>query len=330
MAFSLKQAIAATPTPLAGLALGIVALGFVVERRLALSAAYRASAEGFVQHSAALISTALIALIVIKFLLKPRLLSSELAHPIIGSVVPTLAMSLMLISAAVGHFWPWLAVELWYSAVFLHLLLLLIFLWHQLRGFLLNNMVPSWFVPPIGVAVAGLTCPSPAEQELARYIVYFAMACFVVMMVPMLHRLIFAEEVVDAAKPTIAVLAAPASLLLAAYLNVEPEPSLVLVSSLLGIALLMTCLIYLAFFHLLRLPFSPAYSAFTFPMVISASALQAAAAYVHTKNPAEAELLQVLADIELLIAVAVVVYVAVLYLRAFCLQLSRGLSFEPK
>jgi tellurite resistance protein TehA-like permease len=35
---------------------------------------------------------------------------------------------------------------------------------------------------------------------------------------------------------------------------------------LLGIAVLMTGIIYLAFIKLLRLPFSPGYAAFTFPL----------------------------------------------------------------
>ena len=42
---------------------------------------------------------------------------------------------------------------------------------------------------------------------------------------------------------------------------------------LLGIALLMTMVIYCAFFRLMRLPFSPGYAAFTFPMAIGATAL---------------------------------------------------------
>ena len=48
---------------------------------------------------------------------------------------------------------------------------------------------------------------------------------------------------------------------------------MLLVAVLLGIAVLMTGIIYLAFIKLLRLPFSPGYAAFTFPLVIGATAL---------------------------------------------------------
>jgi tellurite resistance protein TehA-like permease len=89
----------------------------------------------------------------------------------------------------------------------------------------------------------------------------------------MIYRLVFCESVPDAAKPTIAIMAAPASLSLAGYLTVTQDPSPVLVALLFGIAILMTVVIYAAFFHLLRLPFGPAYAAFIFPMVIGATAL---------------------------------------------------------
>jgi len=82
------------------------------------------------------------------------------------------------------------------------------------------------------------------------------MACYGLMLPLMLYRLIFSHEVPDAAKPTIAILAAPASLSLAGYLTVSQDPSLLLVAVLLGIAVLMTGIIYLAFIKLLRLPFS--------------------------------------------------------------------------
>lgn len=70
----------------------------------------------------------------------------------------------------------------------------------------------------------------------------------------MIYRFIFTHEIPDAAKPTLAIMAAPASLSLAGYLTVVSEPSPVIVALLFGIAVLMTAIIYLAFTRLLRLP----------------------------------------------------------------------------
>ena len=112
-------------------------------------------------------------------------------------------------------------------------------------------------------------------------------------------------------------MAAPASLSLAGYLTVVPEPNLLLCAILLGIAVLMTIAIYFAFWNLLRLQFSPGYAAFTFPMAIGATALYKSSALVAGIPGGEeyATQLHVLATIELVIAALVICYVLILYLK---------------
>ena len=135
-------------------------------------------------------------------------------------------------------------------------------------------MVPSWFVPPIGIVVADVTFPEVAVLlPFAKVLFWMGAAAYAVLLPLMIYRLFFLPEVPNGAKPTIAILAAPASLLLAGYLTVEKDPSLLLVALLFGIAILMTVVIYFAFWRLLRLQFSPGYAAFTFPMAIGATAL---------------------------------------------------------
>jgi tellurite resistance protein TehA-like permease len=125
----------------------------------------------------------------------------------------------------------------------------------------------------------------------------------------------FRHEIPDAAKPTIAIMAAPASLSLAGYLTVTETPSPVIIGLLFGIAVLMTFIIYVAFFKLLRLPFSPGYAAFTFPMVIGATALFKLAAWMQHVDIDVQYVNQVfsLAYLELIVATLVVGYVAVRY-----------------
>ncbi|MFV0509734.1 MAG: C4-dicarboxylate ABC transporter, partial [Shewanella algae] len=140
-----------------------------------------------------------------------------------------------------------------------------------------------------------------------------------VMLPVMLYRLIFCNPVADAAKPTIAILAAPASLSLAGYLTLTPEPELWLVALLLSLALLMTLVIYLAFLHLLHLPFSPGFAAYTFPMVIGATALLKTAAWCNSQPMLQSlhRPLALLGNIELVIASAIVGFVAISYLRHY-------------
>ncbi|MGL5156595.1 MAG: TDT family transporter, partial [Aeromonas veronii] len=157
---------------------------------------------------------------------------------------------------------------------------------------------------------------------LANGLLWFGIICYGLMLPLMLYRLIFSHEVPDAAKPTIAILAAPASLSLAGYLTVSQEPSLLLVAVLLGIAILMTGIIYLAFIKLLRLPFSPGYAAFTFPLVIGATALFKVAHLVEgfAQGSHYVEQIRLLAHFELGVATVVVGYVALRYLMFFLPQ----------
>ncbi|ROQ28818.1 TDT family transporter [Gallaecimonas pentaromativorans] len=299
---------AGAPTPMAGLALGIGSLGWSWENMGIF--------DGKAQALGAAIAGVLLLVLAVKFLLHPHLLKDDLAHPVVGSVVPTFAMATMVVSKAIGG---QLGSGLWLFAVALHLVFLATFAWHRARDFKLHHMVPSWFVPPVGIIVADVASPGGALAPLAHGLLWFGIACYALMLPVMLYRLIFAAEVPDAAKPTIAILAAPASLSLAGYLTVVAHPSPLLVDLLLGIAVLMTAIIYLAFAKLLRLPFSPGYAAFTFPMVIGATALFKvvhlfAAWGIDSTSIAQ---LTFLAELELWVATVIVSYVALRYALFF-------------
>lgn len=300
-----RNRFANVPTPMAGLALGIASLGWAWEN-VGLFA-------GGAQMLGAIIATALLLILAGKFVLHPQLLMQDLAHPVVGSVVPTFAMAIMVVSDAVGdNLGSQLGIALWLFAIALHLVFLVTFIWHRLQDFQLHHMVPSWFVPPIGIIVADVTSPGGAFAPLAQTLLWFGIVCYAIMLPMMLYRLIFCAEVSDAAKPTIAIMAAPASLSLAGYLTVTAEPAPVLVAVLLGIGVLMTALVYLAFIKLLRLPFSPGYAAFTFPLVIGATALFKVVTLAENSglDIASINLLRWLAEGELSIATLVVSYVA--------------------
>ncbi|MGL4602964.1 MAG: TDT family transporter, partial [Iodobacter sp.] len=254
-----------------------------------------------------------------KFLLHPHLLLQDLAHPVVGSVVPTFAMATMVVSKALGHYSLLFAEIIWLFAVILHAIFLGTFIWHRAKEFKIHHMVPSWFVPPVGIIVADVAFPGGQFETLAHGLLWFGIACYAVMLPLMLYRLIFSREIPDAAKPTIAILAAPASLSLAGYLTVTTDPSLLLVALLFGIAILMTGIIYLAFFKLLGLPFSPGYAAFTFPLVIGATALFKVSDLLTRWESAApyAEQIKWLAFSELMIATIIVIYVTLRYLMYF-------------
>ena len=297
---------------MAGLALGVASLGVCLELALDLS--------GAAQIVCALIASALLALLATRYVFHADTLAADLRHPVLGSIAPTFAMCLMVLSKTLAMLSPSAGIALWLAAIALHLVFLAAFVYNRLHSPSLEVMVPSWFVPPVGLIVADVTFPG-AEwlHPVALVILYAGLASYAVLLPVMLYRIFFYSAIAPGAQPTIAIMAAPASLSLAGYLTVVREPDFLLAGILLGIALLMTLAVYFAFWRLLRLQFSPAYAAFTSPMPRGAPAPTRAPALVETMPaaPADAAALRVLAHIELVIACAVIGYVLVLYLKNF-------------
>uniref|UniRef100_UPI0004A2C18F TDT family transporter n=1 Tax=Vibrio parahaemolyticus TaxID=670 RepID=UPI0004A2C18F len=212
---------------------------------------------------------------------------------------------------------------LWLIAGVLHIVFLVSFVYHRAKDFELHHMVPSWFVPPVGIIVADVSFSgNPMLAPVAQGALTFGMVAYAIMLPMMIYRFMFTHEIPDAAKPTMAIMAAPASLSLAGYLTVTATPSPVIIAMLFGIAVLMTAIIYLAFFKLLRLPFSPGYAAFTFPMVIGATALFKMANWMELQGLAAHYVQQVrgLAGLELIVATFVVSYVALQYINNLLIQ----------
>lgn len=296
------------PTPIAGLALGISSIGWCLENALPLN--------GLGQNIGAIIASVLLFAVASKFIFHFEVLLSDLKHPVVGSVVPTFTMGCMVVSKALGNLSMLAGEILWSLAVIVHLIFLAVFIYHRIQEIEMHHMVPSWFVPPVGIIVADIAVPNQAFMGVAYLLLIIGMLSYACMLPLMIYRFMFCHEVPDAAKPTIAIMAAPASLSLAGYLTVVPNPSLLVCALLFGIAILMTCVIYMSFFRLLKLPFSPGYAAFTFPMAIGATALYKLADLVSKYELVQNYSYQLyyLATFEAAVATLIITYVAIRYI----------------
>jgi len=304
------------PTPVAGLALGISSLGALWESVYGFN--------GYIQNATSTIAAVILLTLLLRFVIHPQTLWNDLSHHVVGSVVPTFAMATMVVSSSLAATYPATASFLWLAAIVMHVVFLVLFLYHRFQDMQLEHMVPSWFVPPIGLIVAVFTCPQPAQfQSICYAILVFGLINYALLLPVMLNRLIFGDKIPANAKPSIAILAAPASLCLTGYLAFMPQPSPVIVAVLLGIALLMTLVIYMALLHLSRLTFNPGFAAFTFPLVISAKALYSTSDWFVSIGIAEHYIAQlhVVALFELWGATAVVTWVSVCYIKHFFTKL---------
>ena len=127
----IHQKVREIPTPVAGLALGIASMGGCLENLFPLG--------GNGQNLGALIAAFLLCLVSIRFLFHPDTLNRDLKHPVAGSIVPTFAMATMVVSKALGQFFPSTGEILWFGAVTVHLVVLALFIWHRAKDWQLNQ-----------------------------------------------------------------------------------------------------------------------------------------------------------------------------------------------
>jgi tellurite resistance protein TehA-like permease len=263
---------------------------------------------------AALAAAVLLVMLTVRFVLYPETLANDLANPVVGGVAATYAMGWMLISVSVWEVSELGWAFLWLFGLGVHVVLSVVFAKHRMSQFELSHMVPSWFVPPVGIIVAAVSFRGVHEGSLyllAQVSLYFGAIAYALMPPIMFYRFIFAENISVTAMPTLGILAAPASLSLVGYLALIDDPEPLPVVLLIGIAVLMTAIVYVAFTRLLVLPFSPRFAAYTFPMAIGATALFKAAEQLEEWGVRQKMIDQVhgLAVFELVVATAVIAYV---------------------
>ncbi len=307
-----RPSLSSVPTAAAGLALGLASLGWCADQLFGFA--------GKVQLSAAVLALPLLLAVLLKFLRAPKLLQQELAHPVAGSLLPVMCMATLVQSAALQTLMPVLAGGLWWLALTAHLLLLSAFIRYRLAQFALTDLVPAWFIPPIGFVVAVLTAPVSAPLWLLQVLAGAGLLAYLLMLPLMLYRLRCGTPLPAPQRPLLAILAAPGSLTLAGLLSL-PLVAALPVKVLLGlsaVALLLTLRVWWQLPGLLRGSFNPAFAACTFPLAISATALLKLSGYLSQQNAVVLQQLATwqltLAQLEFAVALTVCGYVLSRYL----------------
>lgn len=276
---SFKDIFKSLPVALTGLALGISGLSGVLAVILSPVALYIGN----------FISLMLLLPIIIKNILHFEVFKEELKHPTLGSFIPTLDMALMNFSVVLYGFSAPLGKGLWLLCILLHFIFAVSFIYHRFNSWNIHHMVPSWFVPPIGIVVACVDSGLMGMPTLAHILFYIGFAFYIVMLPMMLYRIIFVERIDDARLPTFAIMAAPPNLCLAGYLVAFANPNPAIINFLFPLGLFMTALIYIAMFKIFRLSFTPVYASFTFPLAISSTAMLKYSNYIKSFDLARGE-----------------------------------------
>ncbi len=251
-----------------------------------------------------------------RYLANYKTFITDIRHPLSGSLMAPMSMALLILCDYLAVISPLIAYPIWALALMLHVTMMVLFFSFQLGNFKMSNIVPSWFLYPVGVISSSLAGTQFGHNLFSETLVEICVAIYFIMLPVVLYRLVFFGSLPRRARPTLAIMAAPINLTLATYLVNFPTPDPILTGALAGIAITMTLLIYLCYIRLLRLKFQPSIAAVTFPSVISAIAMHRLTSFFAVEHP-HWHWLHNFGFLELSIATFLVIWVSVGYVKMY-------------
>ncbi len=290
------------PLPIAGVMLALAATGNLIqsyspELRLVFGA----------------ISAIIGILLIVKFIMYPKQLAEDLKSPVVASVAPTFSMAIILLSAYIKPYAAAVGLALWFIGLVLHFALLALYTIRFVVKFDIKKIFPSTFIVFVGFVVASVTAAAFNMTTLGQALFWIGFILYLILLVVITYRVIKVKEIPEPAQPLIIIFAAPASLCLAGYLSSFESKSMIIVYFLAILSIVFYIFALTQLPRLLKLKFYPSYSAFTFPMVISAIAMKMTDAFL-TKSGNGIRFLKYIVIVQTVIAVAMVLYVLIRYI----------------
>ena len=244
-----------------------------------------------------------------------KLVRNQLRDPLIASVFPTFFMQGMLISSYLASWtflraWTmFLASFLWWISLVGLILLMVYYICSFVIPFKWENIYPSWTVLFVGIGVAPLTIFVSHQYWLGQIIFWYCLLASILVL-PIVFYKTFKIGLAEATLPNMMTICAPISLITAAYVASFPNPNNLLLLFLIILGQVLYFFILYQLPTLFRRSFSAGFSAFTFPLVISATALKTFLLHYNIGITG-----QIIYVCEVLIALVVVLRVTFLYLK---------------
>tara|TARA_Y100001956_G_scaffold58286_1_gene57568 strand:- start:3375 stop:4349 length:975 start_codon:yes stop_codon:yes gene_type:complete len=297
------------PPSQAALALGIIGLGHAWSL-------YVPEIGATIRPYLASLGAILLFPVLVKYFTSARTFISDIRHPLSGSLMAPMSMALLVLCDYLAVISPVIAYPIWFAALLLHLTMMIMFFGFQLTNFKISNIVPSWFLYPVGLISSSLAGTQFGHTVFSETLVMTCITIYFFMLPLVLYRLMFEGTLPKRARPTLAIMAAPINLTLATYLVNFSEPDPILTGALAGIAVTMTLFIYLCYIRLLKLKFQPSIAAVTFPSVISAIAMHRLTSFFEDYHP-HWHWLHNFGFFELSVATGLVIWVSIGYIKMY-------------
>lgn len=306
------------PVPITGLILGLAALGNLVQ------------SYGEVYHSIlGAISLILLILMIIKIIKYTKGVVESLNNPVIASVFPTFSMAIMLLSIYFKPYAASLSFIIWIIGFVLQIILILWFTKKFVIGFNIKQVFPSWFIVYVGIAVASVTGSVFKMAAIGQISFWFGIVTYLILLPIVIYRVVKVKEMPEQTLPTICIFAAPASLLLAGYMNSFKIKNMAMIWFLVILSIIMYAVVIIMLFKLLKLKFYPSYSGFTFPLIISAMGMKLTNGFL-IKSGQSLWLLKYLVKFQEILAIGITLYVLIRYIQFLLPENNIALDLEKR
>ncbi len=250
-----------------------------------------------------------IIMLVLKLLLYPGEVKSDLSNPIILSNSGTFSMSLMILSTYVNTFNGDLALCVWILGVALHILLIIYFTHRYIiHDFNINGVYPSYWIVFVGITMGAITAHAHGLNEIAWLFLVFGFISMIITLPLIIYRYLKYPNRLDQNKPLICIFTAIFSILIVGYTNsLSVSPEFLIVLYLIAFIFFLFALIKVIEYR--NLEFYPSFSAFTFPFVITAISSKEVSLIFNNA------IFGVIIPIQTIIASILVIYVSYRYLK---------------
>lgn len=299
--------IKSVPIPTAGVMLGLAALGNLL-------APYSLTCKWI----CGILATILGVMLLLKIIRYPKMIHADMTgNPVLGSVAATFFMAIMQLCTYFAATLPAVSKSIWFLAVFAHILLICWFTKHFMVNLELKNVFPTFFIAYVGIIVAAVTAPVFNMAAAGVYIFWFGFCAYMILLILVTYRYIKIPPAESAVKPLICIYTAPMSLSLAGYFAVIQDKNFLMISIMQIAAQCLFFFILSLMPKLLKLPFYPSYAAFTFPFVITATALRLSLNYYDRIGMGLHVFFHYLYIFEMIVATLIVAYVTLHYCKFF-------------
>ncbi len=168
-----------------------------------------------------LVFVAVLVLYAAKVLLHPDHVRRELRHPVKISFIPTVSISILLMSVAFMDMHRGLSYALWVVGSILHAGLTLYIMreWICQDYFEISHMNPAWFIPVVGNMIIPLAGLAHAPQDVSWFFFSIGMVLWVVLFTIVTYRMIFHRSIPERLLPTLFILVAPPAVGFIAYVK---------------------------------------------------------------------------------------------------------------